>query len=72
MDSEVYAELKARAAREHRTLAEIIERTLRIGLEQRPRSRPLRVRLPSYDLGPFLIDPADRTRGAGGGSEPAP
>ena len=60
LDSSLYAELKARAAREGRTLAEVIESLLRNGLESRPGGRPPRLRLPSYDLGPFLIDPADR------------
>ena len=61
LDAALYAELKARAARERRTLADVIERTLRSGLEARRAGRAPRAQLPSYDLGPFLIDPAHRT-----------
>jgi hypothetical protein len=63
IDASLYSELKARAARERRTLAEVIERTLRSGLLARKAARAPRLKLPSYDLGPFLIDPADRTAG---------
>ncbi len=52
LDAQLLAELRVRAAREGRTLTEIVERTLRAGLATAPRSR--RLRLPSYDLGPFL------------------
>ena len=63
-------EIKSIAAREGRTLAEVIERTLRRGVEHaRPARRP-RVKLPSYDLGPFLADPADRAAWSGGRSAP--
>ena len=61
LDAALYAELKARAAREERTLAEVVERTLRAGLE-RPRTRRASAPLPSFDLGPFLVDP-DRGEG---------
>jgi len=65
LDSQVLGELRARAARENRTLTEIVERTLRAGLAAPPRSR--RLRLPSYDLGPFLeAGPAERTPRPGG------
>lgn len=52
LDATLLAELRGRAAREGRTLTEIVERTLRAGLATPARAR--RVRLPSYDLGPFL------------------
>jgi hypothetical protein len=52
LDSALLADLRGRAAREGRTLTEIVERTLRAGLAAPARAR--RVRLPSYDLGPFL------------------
>jgi hypothetical protein len=58
LDPALYAALKRRAAAEGRTLTDVIEGVLRSGLRAEPR-RP-RVALPSYDLGPFLIDPADR------------
>ena len=62
LDAALYAELKSRATREGRTLTEIVERTLREGLAARGVSRKPRLKLPSYDLGPFLVDPARPTR----------
>ena len=60
LDAALYAELRSRATREGRTLTEIVERTLRAGLErQRPRRGA--APLPSFDLGPFLIDPDEST-----------
>jgi hypothetical protein len=52
--------LRHRAAEEGRTLTEVLERTLRLGLEARSGGRR-RVSIPSYDLGPFLLDPARRS-----------
>ena len=68
----VYAELKRRAAAESRTLTDVLEAALRLGLHVSAARRRGRVQLPSYDLGPFLVDPSDRAalRGAferGGG-----
>ncbi len=60
LDPSLYAELRRRAAAEGRTLTEVVERTLRLGLEAHASSRRTRVQLPSYDLGPFLADPARR------------
>ena len=57
LDSALYAELKRRAAAEGRTLADVVERTLRQGLAARTPARRPRVTLPSYDLGPFLVPP---------------
>lgn len=59
LDAALYAELKRRATAEGRTLTEVTERTLRLGLEAHV-ARRARVHLPSYDLGPFLADPARR------------
>jgi hypothetical protein len=56
----LYAELKQRAAAEGRTLTDVVERALRIGLRDREAARRRRVALPSYDLGPFRADPSDR------------
>ena len=50
LDNALLAELRRRAANE--------ERTLRFGLTA-PATRRPRHTLPSYDLGPFLVDPAD-------------
>ena len=61
----MYAELKRRAAAEGRTLTEVLERTLRAGLATARDPRRRRVALPSYDLGPFLADPARPGRPAG-------
>jgi hypothetical protein len=59
LDPALYAELRRRAAREGRTLTDTVEQALRLGLEA-PTRRTRRT-LPSFDLGPFLLDPADRT-----------
>ena len=65
LDAAIVAELRTRAAREGRTLTEIVERTLRAGLAAPPRRK--RLALPSYDLGPFLApDAAARRRPPGG------
>ncbi len=60
LDSAVHAALRARAEREGRTFTEALEQVLRVGLAARSAGRRPRLRLPSYDLGPFLVDPADR------------
>jgi hypothetical protein len=59
LDPALYAELRRRATAEGRTLTDVVERTLRAGLTARGPGRRARVTLPSYDLGPFLADPAD-------------
>lgn len=63
LDSALYAELRRRAAAEGRTLTETVEQVLRRGLEGAGSARRARIALPSYDLGPFLIDPRRRARG---------
>ncbi|HEY2955939.1 MAG TPA: ribbon-helix-helix protein, CopG family [Candidatus Eisenbacteria bacterium] len=60
LDDALYAELKRRAASGGRTLTDVVERALRLGLQALAGGRRGRVRLPSYDLGPFLSDPFDR------------
>jgi ribbon-helix-helix CopG family protein len=60
LDPALYAELKKRAAAEGRTLTDVVERALRLGLSPRGGQRRGRLTLPSYDLGPFLVSPADR------------
>ena len=59
IDTALYAELKRRAAAEQRTLTEVVEHALRAGLRA-PRGRAARHAIPSYDLGPWLEDPARR------------
>jgi plasmid stability protein len=58
LDAGLYRELKRRAASEGRTLTAVVERALRAGLALEGRGRRPALRLPSYDLGPFLTDPA--------------
>ena len=63
----LYAELRRRAAAEGRTLTDVVERALRAGLSTAGPRRP-RLSPPSYDLGPFLVDPRERgTWGVRGG-----
>lgn len=61
LDASLYAELRRRAAREGRTLTDTVEQALRLGLGAAGAARRARRTLPSFDLGPFLLDPADRT-----------
>lgn len=61
LDASLYAELRRRAAAEGRTLTDTIEHALRTGLAAPAHGRRARLTLPSYDLGPYLSDPADRT-----------
>lgn len=56
----LYTRLRRRASAEGRTLTDLVENTLRLGLERGAPARRARRTLPSYDLGPFLVDPADR------------
>jgi hypothetical protein len=58
--TDLYAELKRRAASEGRTLTDVVESALRLGLASRATGRRARIALPSYDLGPFLVAPGDR------------
>lgn len=60
LDAALYTRLKKRAAAEGRTLSDVVERALRLGLEALASNRRGRVALPSYELGPFLVDPARR------------
>jgi hypothetical protein len=59
MNASIHEALRARAAREGRTFTEVLEWAVRQGLAARGPSRRTRMRLPSFDLGPFLADPAD-------------
>lgn len=65
LDAALHADLKSRASREGRTLTEVVERALREGMAPRGKARRPRLKLPSYDLGPFLIDVGDRSAGPG-------
>jgi hypothetical protein len=70
LDPALYAELKRRAASESRTLTEVIERLLRLGMQVSAAGRRGRVQLPSYDLGPYLVNPSDRRTFAELGGRP--
>lgn len=58
IDPLLHAELRRRAVAENRTLTEVLEQALRAGLATPRETKRPRVALPSYDLGPFLADPA--------------
>ena len=60
LDPALYTDLKKRAAAEGRTLTEVVEHLLRLGIQAAAGGRRGRVKLPSYDLGPFLVSPTDR------------
>lgn len=62
IETAIHVELRRRAAAERRTLTEVVERTLRAGLVAPREPRRARIELPSYDLGPFLTDPARPSR----------
>jgi hypothetical protein len=70
LDPGLYTELKRRAAIEGRTLTEVVEHLLRLGIQSASGARRGRVKLPSYDLGPFLSSPSERS--AFPGHEPGP
>jgi hypothetical protein len=65
LDPALHARLKQQAAGEGRTLSEVVERALRLGLAALAGGHRGRVALPSYELGPYLVDPADRDSFAG-------
>jgi hypothetical protein len=70
LDPALYARLRKRAADEGRTLSDVVERALRLGLKALASSRRGRVALPSFELGPFLVDPSRRESFAGIVSRP--
>jgi hypothetical protein len=65
----IYAELRRRAADQGRTLTEVVESALRLGLERKA-GRRKRPNLPSYDLGPFLVEPSQRPNEDGRSDQP--
>ncbi|MBI1798525.1 MAG: hypothetical protein HYR73_02435 [Candidatus Eisenbacteria bacterium] len=72
LDAALHGELKRQAHSEGCTLTERIERALRLGLAAETGGRRSRVILPSYDLGPYLIDPHDRASWDGGAAYRGP
>lgn len=59
IDDTVMAELKREAARQGRTMSEMVETALRL-LLRAPRKRPPLPDLPTFDGGEPLVDIADR------------
>jgi hypothetical protein len=62
IDDALFRELKKRAAAERRTLTEVTQEVLRLGLEKRA-ARPRKpAKLPSFSMGKPKVDLADRDR----------
>jgi Arc/MetJ family transcription regulator len=59
IDDTVMAQLKREAARQGRTMSELVETALRMLLKQRPSRRKLPA-LPSFRSGGHLVDVGDR------------
>jgi hypothetical protein len=63
IDDALFRRLKRIAAEQKRTLSEVTQETLRLGLERRTRQEPRTVRkLPSFSMGAALVDVADRNQ----------
>ena len=58
LDSGLYAALRRRALHEGRTLTDVVERSLRAGLHVGVTPGRETIALPSFDLGPFLVEPS--------------
>jgi len=59
IDDQVMARLKAEAARQGRTMSELVEAALRLLLDRRPEASSL-PKLPTFRGGGMLVDVADR------------
>ncbi len=59
IDDQVMAELKAEAARQGRTMSEMVETALRLLLRSRQKRGPVPV-LPKFNSGGAFVDIADR------------
>lgn len=59
IDKTVMAELKREAARQGRTMSELVETALRLLLQSRPKRSAISP-LPTFDSGGALVDIADR------------
>lgn len=59
IDDSVMARLREEAARQKRTISEMVEAALRLLLEQRPEPEPLPP-LPQFNSGGSRVDVADR------------
>jgi hypothetical protein len=67
LDAGLYAQLRRRALQEQRTLTDVVERCLRAGLAATAATRSDTVTLPSFDLGPFLVEPSAESLDGGAG-----
>ena len=59
IDDAVMVELKREAARQSRTISEMVETAIRMSLRKRPKAGGLKP-LPTFDGGAELVDIADR------------
>lgn len=59
IDDTVMADLKREAARQGRTMSEMVETALRMSLQSRPKRGELPP-LPTFNMGGTLVDIADR------------
>ena len=63
IEDQLFRELKKRAAEEKRSLSEVTQEVLRLGLARRqPARQAKRMKLRAYSMGKPLIDVADRNR----------
>jgi len=60
IDDRVMARLREEAARQGKTISELVEAALRLLLETRKEKRPPLRPLPTHNLGGALVDIADR------------
>ena len=61
IDDALFRELKRRAVEQNRTLSDLTQEALRLGLAaRRPARQRKRVRLPSFSMGQPRVDLADR------------
>ena len=63
IEDQLFRELKKRAAEEKRSLSEVTQEALRLGLAKRQHARQAkRIKLRAYSMGKPLVDVADRDR----------
>lgn len=62
IEDALFRELKKRAAAERRTLTDVTQEALRLGLEKRAARSRKPARLPSFAMGRPRVDLADRDR----------
>ncbi|HZP19867.1 MAG TPA: ribbon-helix-helix protein, CopG family [Bauldia sp.] len=60
IDDGVMSRLKQEAARQRKTMSELVEAALRSALQRQPRKKPALPPIPTFDGGRELVDLADR------------